>query len=55
MPQAGVVAARGAGLPCVFAGWGYGPASMAEGAACIAASPDEVPGLLAPLLGRSLA
>ena len=31
-----VAAARGAGLPCVFAAWGYGPPAMAEGAAAIA-------------------
>ena len=27
-----VRAARGAGIPCIFAAWGYGPLSMAEGA-----------------------
>ncbi len=27
-----VLAAAGAGVPCIFAGWGYGPASMADGA-----------------------
>ena len=31
-----VAAARGAGLPCIFAAWGYGPPAMAEGAAAIA-------------------
>jgi phosphoglycolate phosphatase len=31
-----VVAARGAGVPCIFAAWGYGPASMAEGCAHVA-------------------
>ena len=31
-----VAAARGAGLPCIFAGWGYGPPAMAEGAAAVA-------------------
>ena len=31
-----VAAARGAGVPCVFAGWGYGPPAMAEGAVAIA-------------------
>jgi phosphoglycolate phosphatase len=31
-----VAAARGAGLPCIFAAWGYGPASMAAGAVAVA-------------------
>jgi phosphoglycolate phosphatase len=31
-----VAAARAAGLPCIFAAWGYGPAKMAEGAAAVA-------------------
>ncbi len=31
-----VVAATGAGLPCIFAAWGYGPPAMANGAAAIA-------------------
>ena len=31
-----VAAARRAGLPCVFAAWGYGPVSMAAGATAIA-------------------
>jgi phosphoglycolate phosphatase len=31
-----VAAARGAGLPCIFAAWGYGPPAMAEGAAAVA-------------------
>jgi phosphoglycolate phosphatase len=31
-----VAAARGAGVPCVFAGWGYGPLSMAEGSVAVA-------------------
>lgn len=45
-----VMAAAGAGLPCVFAGWGYGPVAMADGAP-VAASPGELPGLLAALRG----
>ncbi|NOG73029.1 phosphoglycolate phosphatase [Roseicella sp. DB1501] len=45
-----VLAARGAGLPCLFAGWGYGTLAMAEGAAGIARSPAQ----LAPLLGDLL-
>jgi phosphoglycolate phosphatase len=31
-----VAAARGAGVPCIFAAWGYGPPAMAEGAAAVA-------------------
>ncbi len=31
-----VAAARGAGVPCIFAAWGYGPPAMAEGATAIA-------------------
>ncbi|HEY6440459.1 MAG TPA: HAD-IA family hydrolase [Acetobacteraceae bacterium] len=27
-----VAAARGAGVPCIFAAWGYGPLAMAQGA-----------------------
>ena len=37
-----VAAARGAGLPCVFAAWGYGPAAMAEGAAAMAGDFDQL-------------
>jgi phosphoglycolate phosphatase len=37
-----VAAARGAGLPCVFATWGYGPPAMAEGAAAIASDFAEL-------------
>lgn len=41
-----VLAARGAGVPCIFAAWGYGPRSMAEGAVAIAESFDEAIGVL---------
>ena len=37
-----VAAARGAGLPCIFAAWGYGPLAMAQGAAAIAGDFDEL-------------
>ena len=47
-----VAAARGAGLPCIFAAWGYGPPAMAEGAAAIAAAFTEVPSLACALLDR---
>ncbi len=40
-----VLAAAGAGLPCIFAGWGYGPAAMAEGTAGVADSFAAVPAL----------
>jgi phosphoglycolate phosphatase len=45
-----VAAATGAGLPCIFAAWGYGPLSMAAGAAATAASFAEVPDLVCSLL-----
>ncbi len=32
-----VVAAAGAGIPCIFAAWGYGTASMAAGSSAMAA------------------
>jgi phosphoglycolate phosphatase len=31
-----VLAARGAGVPVIFAGWGYGPAAMAAGSSAVA-------------------
>jgi phosphoglycolate phosphatase len=40
-----VVAARGAGLPCVFAAWGYGPIAMAADAAAIARDITELPAI----------
>ena len=46
-----VAAARGAGLPCIFAAWGYGAASMAKGAAAVAQGFAEVPALAKALLG----
>jgi len=45
-----VAAARGAGIPCVFVGWGYGTLVMAEGAR-IAANPSDLPAELAAALG----
>ena len=36
-----VAAAAGAGIPCIFAAWGYGSASMAAGSAAIAAGLAE--------------
>ncbi|WP_137177819.1 phosphoglycolate phosphatase [Roseomonas sp. AR75] len=40
-----VAAARGAGIPVVFVGWGYGPLAMAEGAPVVA-RPEALPGEL---------
>lgn len=40
-----VAAAAGAGIGCIFAGWGYGQPGMADGAP-VAASPAELPGLV---------
>jgi phosphoglycolate phosphatase len=47
-----VLAAQGAGLPCLFAAWGYGPPAMAEGAAAVAADPGALPALLDGLVPR---
>ena len=46
-----IAAARGAGLPCIFAAWGYGPPAMAEGAAAIAHDFDELVTAARRLLG----
>ncbi len=40
-----VLAAAGAGVACIFARWGYGPAGMGEGAAATADEFAEVPAL----------
>ena len=45
-----VMAARGLGVPVVFARWGYGALAMAEGAAAQAHSPAELPDLLNMIL-----
>jgi len=45
-----VAAARGAGLPCIFAAWGYGPPAMAVGAAATAETFSEVAEVAARLL-----
>ncbi|MGI4950379.1 MAG: phosphoglycolate phosphatase [Janthinobacterium lividum] len=44
-----VLAAAGAGLPCIFAAWGYGPMKMSEGAAAVAQRVTDLPELLARL------
>ncbi len=48
-----VAAACGAGLPCIFAGWGYGRPEMAAGAAAVAPRIAAVPVIAARLLRRS--
>ena len=45
-----VMAATGAGLPCIFAAWGYGPPEMANGAAAVARGFAEVPAVAEGLL-----
>jgi phosphoglycolate phosphatase len=45
-----VLAATGAGLPCIFAGWGYGPPEMARGAAAVAERFTDLPPIAARLL-----
>ncbi|MEO3470638.1 HAD-IA family hydrolase [Roseomonas sp. CAU 1739] len=44
-----VQAAARAGVPCIFAGWGYGPLAMADGAP-VAATPLDLPGMMDALL-----
>ncbi|MBN9562357.1 MAG: HAD-IA family hydrolase [Alphaproteobacteria bacterium] len=45
-----VMAAAGAGLPCIFADWGYGPPEMARGAAAVAERFADLPPVAARLL-----
>ncbi len=45
-----VAAARGAGLPCIFAAWGYGQPTMAAGSAAIAERFDQLPAIADRLL-----
>ena len=46
-----VQAASGAGIPCIFAMWGYGPEAMSEGAQAKALTFADVPAVAAALLG----
>jgi phosphoglycolate phosphatase len=46
-----VEAARGAGLRCIFAAWGYGPPAMARGAVAVARDFPEMVALAHQLLG----
>jgi phosphoglycolate phosphatase len=45
-----LLAAAGAGIPCIFAAWGYGAAATAHGAAAVACNFAEVPALAVSLL-----
>lgn len=47
-----VRAANAAGVPCIFAGWGYGAPTMAEGAAATAELFRDLPGIARALLDR---
>ncbi|MDR3533344.1 MAG: HAD-IA family hydrolase [Rhodopila sp.] len=47
-----VVAARGAGIPSIFAGWGYGSAGMADGCAAFARDIAEAAAIANRLLPR---
>ena len=44
-----VVSAAAAGLPCIFAAWGYGPRQTGADATAIAETPSELPALLQKL------
>jgi phosphoglycolate phosphatase len=46
-----VAAASRAGLPCIFAAWGYGPPEMAQGAVAVAQNFTEVVEIARRLLG----
>ncbi len=48
-----IAAAAGAGLPSIFAAWGYGPPAMAEGATASAACFADLPAVASHLLGRT--
>jgi phosphoglycolate phosphatase len=45
-----VAAATGAGVPCVFAAWGYGPPEMAQGAVAVAQDFTELVAIARRLL-----
>jgi phosphoglycolate phosphatase len=47
-----VKAAIGAGITCIFAGWGYGAPAMAEGSAAVAQQFSDLPGLAERLLAK---
>lgn len=45
-----IAAALGAGLPCIFAAWGYGTPEMAEGATVVAERFGDLPGIASRLV-----
>jgi phosphoglycolate phosphatase len=47
-----VKAAHSAGLPCIFAAWGYGPAEIANSADAVASGFPEIPAIANNLVGR---
>lgn len=47
-----IAAATGAGLPGIFAAWGYGPIAMAEGAAAVAHGFAEIPDIVERLVAE---
>ena len=47
-----IAAAAGAGVPSIFAAWGYGPAADGAGADAIAARFSDLPGIIAEMLRR---
>jgi len=48
-----VLSANGAHVPCIFAAWGYGPLSMAAGAAAVAERFADLPAIADGLLNRA--
>lgn len=48
-----VAAALGAGLPCLFAAWGYGPPAMAAGATAIVRAFSELPAAASRLVAAA--
>ena len=48
-----VSAARGAGIPAIFAGWGYGGSDMHQGAGAVLADPRDTPTTAARLLATA--
>jgi phosphoglycolate phosphatase len=48
-----VLSANGAHVPCIFAAWGYGPLSMAAGAAAVAERFADLPRIATGLLNRA--
>ena len=49
-----VVAANAAGIPCIFAAWGYGQRCMAKGATATADSFDALPEIVARILPHAV-